>query len=458
MIEAGSADHEVVVLGAGFAGLAASSQLRDAGVDNVVLEARDRVGGRVFTESVPGIESLRVDLGGQWLGPTQERLRHHVDKHGLQTFTTWTGGDSLLHLDGAEIRYRGLIPKLPVRSLLNIAWAQKRLEQMSRGVPLDAPWRARGAIQRDAVTLGSWLDRNLPDADAREVFELGLQAVFAENSHNISLLHALFYIHSGDDLDMLFGTGGGAQDSRVVGGMQTVAEAMARGLDIRFDSPVTSVHWSNDGVDVRTADTTFTARHLILTAPPRLLADIEFEPRLPADRAQMIASSPMAAVVKCHAVYETPFWREDDLNGSAVSDEGPIHLTFDNSPHDPSYGVLVAFADADSARSMARLDAEQRREATLRCLERFFGRRASVPLAYTDKVWEHDEWAGGCYGAFCPPGLWTSYGHSMRKQTGALHWAGTETATRWSGYIDGAISSGERAAREILGDALDGGA
>lgn len=437
---------DVVIIGAGFAGLSAARALRRAGRAAIVLEARDRVGGRVYTAQAPG--GPWVDLGGQWAGPTQDHLLALLAEQGARTFPTWTTGDNLVLVDGKARRYRGTIPRLGVASLLDVGQAQWRLERMARQVPLDAPWAARHAARWDATTLGAWLARNLRTTVARDLLTAGLESVFAAELGQLSLLHALFYIHSGRDLDTLFGTTDGAQATRVDGGMQGVAERLATGSDVRLGCAVRRID-HGAAVTVHHDRGVVTAERAIIAIPPHLIAAIDFTPRLPPERAALVAQTPMGAVIKCTAIYDRPFWRDAGLSGLALSDRGPIHVAFDNSPPDGSCGVLMGFAEADAARRLGALDEAGRRAAALACFVRAYGPAAATPRAYTDHVWEHDPWSGGCYGAFCPPGVWTTVGRVIRTPVGRLHWAGTETATHWSGYIDGAIASGLRAAAEV---------
>lgn len=446
---------DVAVLGAGFAGLAAAVAIADAAQAGakpckvVVLEARERVGGRVYTTTLA--DGTWVDLGGQWLGAGQERLAHWLARYRIATYPTWTKGDNVLLWQGQRTRYRGTIPKLPLTALLGVAWAQLRLDRMAKQVPLEAPWQARKAAEWDAQSFGSWLLNNVGSEQARQLLSIGMETVFAEHANNYSLLHALFYIHSGKNTDTLLGSEGGAQETRVRGGMQRLAEAMAQGLDVRLERPVRRVQWSADGAVVHCDGLTVKAARVILTLPPPLCSEVAFEPPLPPSRQALHQGMPMGAAGKCVAIYDEPFWRKAGLSGMCVSDEGPCHVTFDSSPPEGKPGVLLGFVEADGARELGKQTESERQKSVLACFAKYFGDQALTPRIYVDKLWEHDPWARGCYGAFCPPGLLLAHGPALRQPTGPLHFAGTETATVWSGYIDGALSSGERAAREVLG-------
>lgn len=440
---------DVVVIGAGFAGLSAARALAKAGKKVVVLEARDRVGGRVMTKTL-GNGGPWVDLGGQWIGPTQHAITALVAELGIDTFPMWTRGENLVVVNGTSKRYRGTIPKLALGSLLNVGWARWRLDRMSKAVPLDAPWKAKRAAEWDALSLGAWLDRNIKTKTARALIDAALETIYAASSHEISLLHALFYVRSGGNLDILMGTDGGAQATRVMGGMQPVATKLAASLDVRLSCPVRRVEQHDDGITVHHDGGSLVARRVVVAIPPKLVADLTFEPALKGPRADLVTRMPMGAVIKHTAIYERPFWRDDRLSGMVVSDVGPIHVVFDNSLPDGMKGILIGFSEAENAKKLGALAEDERRDAATTCFARYFGERAKRPIAYADHVWQHDPWTGGCYGAFMPPGVWTSLGPSIREPQGRVHWAGTETATVWSGYIDGAITSGHRAAEEIL--------
>ena len=159
---------------------------------------------------------------------------------------------------------------------------------------------------------------------------------------------------------------------------------------------------------------------------------------------------PQGTVVKCFAVYDEPFWRRDGLTGQGASDAGPVRVTFDNSPPDGSPGVLLGFLEGDWARRLIRLPAWERRSLVLDTFRRLFGPRAGVPEHYLEKSWADEEYTRGCYGAAMTTGAWTAFGEALRAPVGPIHWAGAETATVWSGYMEGAVRSGESAATDAL--------
>jgi monoamine oxidase len=443
-------EADVCVIGAGLAGLTAARDLVATGREVVVLEARDRVGGRVLTEALA--DGTPIDHGGQWIGPGQHRIAQLAADLGVDTFPTYDTGENLLHFGGRTARYEGAIPRLSPVVLADMAQAQTRFDRLAQRVPLDAPWAADRAEEWDGQTFESWIRRNAVTRGARELLTLYSEAVFAADPADLSLLHALFYTHSGNGIDVLAGTHEGAQQDRFVGGAQPVALGLTATLGdrVRLDQPVRRVDWSEDAVMVLTDSVLVAARHAVIAIPPPLAARIRYEPALPPARDQLTQRLPMGAVIKCHAVYERPFWRDEGLSGQATTDVGPVKVTFDNSPPSGSPGVLLAFVEGANARALSPLDAADRRDAVLASLTRLFGSAAARPLEYTERDWAAEEWTRGCYAALFTPGTWTQLGPALREPIGRIHWAGTETATVWCGYMDGAVQSGERAAREIV--------
>jgi len=217
-----------------------------------------------------------------------------------------------------------------------------------------------------------------------------------------------------------------------------------------LSAPVRRIARADGGVEVTADGRVARGRWAVVAVAPALAGRIAYEPPLPGYRDQLTQRMPLGAVAKCMAVYDEPFWRREGLSGQGTSDTGPVKLTFDNSPPDGSPGVLLGFLEGRQARELGRLRAEERRRAVVDCFRRLFGPRASSPERYVERLWAEEEWTRGCYGCYMPPGAWTAYGGALREPVGPVHWAGAETATVWNGYMDGAVGSGERAAREVL--------
>lgn len=446
-------DSDIIILGAGYAGLAAVDALRRRGKHVTLVEARDRVGGRTRTDHVD--DGLWLDIGGQWAGPGQERLYALARRFGKTVWPMHTEGRNVLHLDGNNRYYRGLIPfNLGPVALLNLAWGFARLEWLAKRIPLDAPWRAKQAATLDQQTVGDWMRRNLKHHHAWRIMQVAIEAVFAAHPDDISLLHALFYLHSGGGLENLTSSRGGAQQDRIDGGMQGLAQSWAEqlrhdGVDIQLDNPVRAVEQEAAGVNVHTDGGLLRGKRIISTLPPTLTLDVDFRPALPDSRRRWCEGMQPGRVIKCFAIYPKPFWREQGLSGSAVGDKAPLHVSFDATPPGTHKGVLLGFIEGREASHWAEQDERDRRQATLSCFARFFGEQALAPEQYIDHVWAGEQWSKGCYAGVAGPGLTSRVGSSVRQVHKRVHWAGTETATHWNGYIEGAIRSGLRAAGEI---------
>ncbi len=444
-------EADVVVVGAGLAGLAAARELTRAGIETVVLEARNRVGGRTLNADLG--DGNVVEIGGQWVGPSQDRLYELASELGIETFPTYVEGENLLELDGKLTRYSGTIPRVNPVSLLEIEVMRRRIDVLAGRVPLDAPWTAPGAERLDRLTLATWLGRMLHTGLARRLVEIAVNTVWGAASTDISLLYGLWYMRSGGGFDSLLDTEGGAQQDRFHGGSQLISLRMAEELGKRvvLEVPVSKVEHRDAGVKLLAAGREVNARRAIVAMAPPLCDRIEWEPALPPARTQLGQRMPWGSYVKCIAIYGEPFWRADGLSGAAVSVEGPATTTFDNSPPEGSAGILLGFLSGPEARAVQRLEQAERREAVLRGLARVYGPRAAKPERYIEQDWARERYTGGGPVCFMPPGVWTGFGPAMRAPIGPLHWAGTESSDHWSGYMDGAVRSGERAAREVLG-------
>ena len=440
---------DVVVIGAGLSGLAAARRLEKAGRSVLVLEARDRVGGRTLTRSFRG---KQVDLGGQWVGPSQDNVLALATELGVRTYDQFDTGRKVLDLQDRRRTYKGFLPRLSPLALGELGLTLARIETMARLVPTGRPGAARLADRWDGITVGDWLDRHVRSEEARAVFRIATQMVFAGEPRDISFLYFLFYLHSGGSMTRLTSTHGGAQAQRLVGGAQPLCQRIAARLrgPIELATPVHAIEQSDENVTVHHERGRVTAGRAILALPPAAAASLRIAPELPVARARLHAQMPMGSVVKCVVAYERPFWREAGYSGEAISDGAPIRATFDACSPDGELSALVAFVIADEAKSFGARTLEERRAAVVEHLVRLFGEEARDPLDYVDMDWSAERWSPGCYVGLMPPGLLTSSGTAMRRPIGRLHFAGTETAKRWCGYLDGAIEAGHRAADEVI--------
>jgi monoamine oxidase len=439
-------ERDVVIVGAGLSGLAAATSLAKAGLDVVVLEAAPRVGGRLLARELGG---ARFDVGGQWIGDGHERLTALVRRLGLTTFPTHHEGDKLLSISGELRRYPGTIPKLSPLELVQLQAAITFIDRASAGIGAD-PWRARRAATLDALTVGA-VERLLRGAGLGASFRAAVRTVFGADPGELSLLHLLYYAKTNGGFMKLVEVKRGAQETRIAEGAGSVPEALARELGdrVHLEAPVRAIDWREDGVRVTSGRGVFPARHVVVAVPPSLVARIDFTPALPYEKRELVRRFPMGATTKVLATYDAPFWRDAGLSGEALFDDEPLALTFDNT-HPDGPACLVGFIVGTPARAHAAFGAEEKKARVLAQLGRVFGARAREPRAYVEKDWTEEPWIGGCPVASPLPGVLTTYGAALRASVGAVHFAGTETAREWGGYMEGAIEAGERAAGEVL--------
>jgi monoamine oxidase len=451
---------DVIVIGAGLAGLAAARDVVKAGKSVVVLEARGRVGGRTLNQPIGG--GKVIEIGGQWIGPTQDAMAKLAKDVGVKTFKTYNEGNNLYYVDGTKQEYAsdgplGAVPPDP-SGIVDAESAILKLDDMANATPRDAPWTHPQAGELDGQTFETWKQQNTTTPHGKFLLDVGIEAIFGAEPRDISLLFVAFYIAGAGNesnpgtFERLINTPNGAQDSRFVGGSQLVSIKVAKKLGKRIvmHAPARRIVQTGSGVRVECDGLTATGKRVIVAMAPALAGRIRYEPALPALRDQLTQRVPNGSIIKCEAVYDKPFWRDAGLSGQVVSDASPVRVTWDNSPPDGKPGVLVGFIAGTAAREYGRKSAKARRAAVLNNFATYFGDKALKPRQFHEKNWSDDVWSRGCYTGYMGPGVLLDFGTALREPVGRLHWAGTETSTIWAGYMDGAVRSGQRAAKEVL--------
>ncbi|MCK0174713.1 flavin monoamine oxidase family protein [Mycolicibacterium sp. F2034L] len=436
----------VAVVGAGFAGLTAARELRKLGHDVVVFEGRDRVGGRAYTGSVA---DTPVDLGATFVGPTQDAVTALAADLGCHTVPTYRHGKNLIRWRGRVRSYRSTVPRLSIIELLDVSRIQWRFERLCKQVPVDRPWTGPTAHRLDDITLEAWLRSVRASASTRDLMAIMSRVTWGCEPDAVSMLHAVRYVKAAGGIGRMLDVEGGAQQDRFPSGTQDIAQRIATELGDRvlLDAPVRRVERLDDGtLRVDTAAGTTTVRAVIVAVAPAHRQAIAFEPPLPRGHIELAKQWPQGRLSKAYAAYPTPFWRDGGCSGEALSDEGPVFITFDVSPSGEGPGILLGFTDA---AAFDALPPDQRREQALAGFVALFGDAAAEPIDYIDHCWGAEEFAPGGPTAAVPPGAWTSYGQWLRAPVDGIHWAGTETADTWTGFLDGAVRSGQRAAAEV---------
>jgi monoamine oxidase len=442
---------DVIIIGAGFSGLAAAHRLREAGQSVIILEARDRPGGRVKAGDIAGV---RIDLGGMWVGKEQTRLLRLIEAQGLTTYPTWLEGEAVIEFMGRQVRCprEDFAPALPLMPKLEYALLERRIKALIASINLADPAASPQATQLDRLSLGEWMRRHVRTKGLALILTLITRSVFCAEPDDLSLLHWLFYMKAGGGFDSLISAeAGGAQHLMVAGGLHQVAQRLADDLGdaVRYGQPVQAVEQNEKGVRVTSPSGIHAASRVIVAIAPPLASAVHFSPPLPYARDALHQRMPMGSVIKCWVAYDRPFWRDAGLNGFLSSDISGFSPAFDVSPPEGP-GLIAGFFDAIEATNWSARSEAERCAEVISLLTRSLGAKAATPLAYAEQDWTMEPWSRGCYAAYAPPGIWTRFGSALRAPVGRIHWAGTETATRWTGYVEGALDAGERAAAEIL--------
>jgi len=444
-------DADVIVIGGGLAGTRAAAAISAGGASVLVLEARDRLGGRTYTRALGG---AAFDFGGQFIGPGQPRMYQLVKDLGLKLAPTHVAGKKVLELGGKTTTYGRTIPFVNPFKLLALHLVLTRIEGLSRKIPADAPWNAPKARALDSQTVEGWRRPAWAiGTDVRRLMDVVVRTLFGAEADQLSLLHFLWIVASSNGLMRLTETRGGFQQDRIVGGTQQISDRLATALGqerVLLNTAARAINQDRDAVIVEASSGSWRAKRVVVAVPLAIAGRINYEPLLPIERSEIHQRVTMGSTVKVFATYERAFWRERGLSGEAVGTSGMISVAFDNTSHDDSVPCILGFVVGRAARRFAAMPREQRRAQVLDELVRFFGPGARKPLEYAEIDWGEERYSGGCpFGNF-PSRTLSLYGEALRTPVGRIHWAGTETARQCMGYMEGAIESGERAAAEIL--------
>ncbi|HXM66710.1 MAG TPA: flavin monoamine oxidase family protein [Candidatus Acidoferrum sp.] len=441
---------DVVIVGAGFAGLSAARTLMRQGKKVVVLEARDRVGGRVKAAKIAG---RTVDAGGMWVGPTQTHLLDLIKEYGLHLVPQFETGNNIADLGGKRLTASGEALGLDPETQAEYDRVIREITKLSDQVPLEAPWTMPRAEEYDDMTAEDWFASQTKNHTVLDFIRAYVRGIFTADAYQISFLYFLFYMRSGDNYDTLYGFENAAQAWTVKETMHQVAAHVAAelGSAVVLQAPVRTISQDAAGVVVNSDKGNWKCDHAIVAVPLPLSVRINYDPVLPPERDILAQHMPMGSVIKYWVAYEKPFWRDRGLNGMLQSDQPPSEfISGDFTPSEGRPGLLAGFIEAHNAIAWTGRPTAERKKLVVERLVSFLGPEAANPIDYEDQDWPADPWSRGCYGASMTPGIMTTVGKSIRQPHGRIHWAGTETSTKWMGYIDGAIRSGERAAAEVL--------
>lgn len=445
---------DCVIVGAGLAGLISARNLHRAGLNVVVIEARERIGGRMHRDYISS--GHWIDRGGQWVGPTQHRFLALLDEYGLRRFTSPAFGKNVLIYDGKRYEFDGFFQGFPEGEAPGVSeedWqdamqAWKRFEELCKVFPPGHPIPDEKNRELDSRTFADWIADNTHTAFGAWYFSYMARAVGflgPTEPNQVSLLHVLWGQNCAPQAEH-------PEAELIHGGAGQIPPLIAAELEgkLRLGEPALRIYQDDEGVEVETAKGRYRGKFVIVAMPPHLSGRILYTPALPSIRQQLTQRVPMGSCAKVHVSYSHPFWRDKGLAGIALGNCQTIELCADSSDPETGLGLMVAFVAGDRYKDWRALSDVQRRSAILADLALYFGEEALSPSTYDEMDWPSEPWTGGGYAAFMPPGVWTSFGPALTEPIGRIYWAGTEMAEVWPGFFEGAIRTAEKAVSAIM--------
>ncbi|MBQ1445117.1 MAG: FAD-dependent oxidoreductase [Renibacterium sp.] len=441
---------DVIIVGAGPSGLTAAWRLKQAGLSVQVLEARDRVGGRTWTDTIDGAS---LEIGGQWVSPDQTALLALLAELGLETFPRYRDGESVyLAPDGTRTRFTGEMFPASAHTVDEMERLIGLLDDLAAEIGAGAPWAHPRARELDTVSFHHWLRGQSDDEEACNNIGLFIAGgMLTKPAHAFSTLQAVLMAASAGSFSNLVDDNF-ILDKRVIGGMQQVSELLAErlGPDLRLNAPVRTIRWDRDSVQVEADGVTVSGRRVVMAVPPNLYSRVSFDPPLPRRQHQMHQHQSLGLVIKVHAVYTTPFWRQEGLSGTGFGAAELVQEVYDNTNHEDPRGTLVGFISDEKADRVFELDADERRAEVLASLARYLGPAALDPEVYYESDWGSEEWTRGAYAASYDLGGLHRYGADQLTPVGPIHWSSSDLAAEGYQHVDGAVRMGEYTAQNLL--------
>jgi monoamine oxidase len=414
---------EAVVVGAGFSGLTAASELAAAGVDVTVLEARDRVGGRV--EARQNGLGETVDTGGQFFCDDMPDVMALVRKHGKALIESDFSGGYVTQ------------PVMPPREAERTYAGSMALRERMNGISPDNPEIA-------SLTVAQWLKAQDEPPEAKAAFRSMIEGLWCLGIDDLPLWYLI-------DNDRRITNEVGELQYQLAETMQSLAVDLARGLGewVRLATPVTSIEHGPGGVRVTTQGGAFAADAALVAVPPVMASRIDYAPALPPVLARALGAWRSGTVIKVFVRYDRAFWRDRGLSGTVMWREPPSLFAFDAS-RNAAHPQLAFFIGGPRAVEWGRLGEEALRAEVTARLVATLGQHAAAIRDMTIRDWSDDRWSGGAYSDLIVDMEARNAEATLRAGAPPLFFAASELSPSFPGYIEGAIVAGKEAAAKMI--------